>query len=155
MAQCGHENDIRVTRIHDDRADLLGLFEADVFPGAAGVSGFINAIAGGRVAADASLAHAGVDDIGIGFGDGERADGTGCDLTIGDREPVESTVSGFPDAASGGAEIVGLRQGRNAGDGDGAASTEGSDGAPSHFMKGIRRGLRGRREAAEGNYYER
>ena len=48
--------------------------EADVRPGLAGVGRLVDAVAGHDVAADARFAHADVDDVGIRFGDGDRAD---------------------------------------------------------------------------------
>ena len=65
MAQGRDEHDVRIARIHDDRTDLLRLFQAHVLPGATRVGRFINAVAGGRVAADASFAHARVDHVGV------------------------------------------------------------------------------------------
>ena len=90
-----------------DRADLAVLLP-DVLPGLAGVGGFVDAVAGLDVAADVGLAGADVDDVGIGRGDGEGADGLGG-LVVEDRLPVDAAVAGFPDAARGNGGVIGER----------------------------------------------
>ena len=46
-----HENDVRIIRMDDERADMASIFQADVVPIAAAIDGLINAIAVGDVAA--------------------------------------------------------------------------------------------------------
>ena len=62
--------------------------EADVRPGLAGVGRLVDAVARHDVAADARLAHADVDDVGVRFGDGDGADRRARDLAVGDRRPA-------------------------------------------------------------------
>ena len=105
-------------------------------PGLSRVLGFVDAVAGmQRVGAGGVFAHAGIDNVWVGFRHSDRSDGTGRDLPVGDGEPGESTVGGFPDAASGRAEIINLGLRRNAGDGGGASSAEGTDGAVMNIPK--------------------
>src|SRR4051812_18290578 len=59
VAEDGGEGNVRVRRMHDQRADLTRLFP-DVLPGFAGVSGLVDTVAGGDVAADVRLARADV-----------------------------------------------------------------------------------------------
>ena len=75
--------------------------EADVRPGLAGVGRLVDAVARHDVAADARLAHADVDDVGVRFGDGDRADRRARDLAVGDRRPVRAAVGRLPEAAAG------------------------------------------------------
>ena len=64
------------------------LREADVRPRLAGVGGFVDAVARHDVAADARLAHADVDDVGVRVGHGDGADRRALDLAVGDRRPA-------------------------------------------------------------------
>ena len=129
----GDVDEVGVGGMDADACNGTGFGEAEVFPGAAGVGGFIDAIAvGGGDAADGVLAHADVDDVGVGRGDGDSADGRGFDEAIGDVAPGFAGVVRFVDASASGAEVV--REGvvGDSGDGDGAAAAEGSDVAPFH-----------------------
>ena len=95
MPQRGYEDDVRIARIDEHFADLLGIFESDVLPGAAGVGGFVDSVAWRRVAADAGFAHARIDKVGIGFGDGDRADIAVGELAVGDGDPGRAAVGGL------------------------------------------------------------
>ena len=53
-----------------------------------GVGRLVDAVARLDVSADARLTHANEDDVGIGFGDGYRADRRAANLSVGDRQPV-------------------------------------------------------------------
>ncbi len=56
------ENDIGIVRINGNAADMARGVEADVLPRAAAVSGFINAIAIGKIGAEIGFAGADIDD---------------------------------------------------------------------------------------------
>ena len=62
--------------------------EADVRPGLAGVGGFVDAVAGHDVAADARLTHADEDDVGIVSDTATAPTDALRDLAVGDRRPV-------------------------------------------------------------------
>ena len=106
MAEGGYENDVGVIGIDDDFADGARVAESDVFPTFAGVEGFVDSIALRNVAAYAGLAGANVNDVVIGIGDGQAADGTSS-LFVEDWRPTDGAVGGLPDSAAGGAEVVG------------------------------------------------
>ena len=61
----GHEDDVWVARIDDDARDAAGAVEAHVAPRLSCVSGSVDAIADGDVAANECLAGAGPDDVGV------------------------------------------------------------------------------------------
>src|SRR5205807_1957646 len=86
----------------------------DVLPGLAGVGRFVDAVAGLDVAADVRLAGADVDHVGVGRGDGQRADGLGR-LVVEDGLPADAAVAGFPDAAGRDGGVVGEWVAWNAG----------------------------------------
>src|SRR5690242_8901209 len=46
MADDADDNDVRIARVDEDGGDVARVVEADVRPGGAGVSGFVDAIAG-------------------------------------------------------------------------------------------------------------
>jgi hypothetical protein len=93
MAEDAYVDDVRIFGIYDDRADVFRFFQADVGPGGAGVGGFVDAVAGSL------LAGADVDDFGIRWSNGDRADG-GDVLLVENREPDFTCVGGFPDATA-------------------------------------------------------
>ena len=127
VAEGGHVDHVRILRMHAHRADVIGLLEADVLPGAPAIHRLINTVAVRGVAAHAGLAHACVDHVGIGLRDFDGADGGGFELPVGDGTPGQAGIGGFPDAAADGTEVVGARIGGHAGNRDGAASAEGAD----------------------------
>jgi len=116
VAEGADVDDVGVLGVNAGAGDLAGIGETEVGPSAAGVDELVDAIAMGSVAADGLFAHAGVDDIGIGLGDGERADGAGFEEGVGDGGPGGASVGGFPNAAAGRAEIVCVGLGGAAGD---------------------------------------
>src|SRR5207245_2254853 len=95
VAESRNENDVRIRGVNNERADVARIFQADVGPRFAGVGGFINAVAERNVAADAGFAGADVNDIGIGIGNVNGADGRDG-LLIEERIPTVAAVSGFP-----------------------------------------------------------
>ncbi len=143
VAKSGNESDVGIRWMNDDGPNVARVFEADVGPGLASVSGFVNAIAEGDVAADAGFAAADVYDVGIGVGNRDGANRRGGGLLIEERVPGDAAVGGFPDAAGDRAEVVGVRLAGDAGDGDGAAAAEGADEAPLHAAIRLGIDLRG------------
>ena len=73
------------------------------------------AVARHDVAADARLAHADEDDVGVRLRDGDGADRRALDLAVGHRRPVLAAVGGLPQAAADGAEVRLLRPALHAG----------------------------------------
>ncbi len=128
MAESGDEDDVGIGGMDDDFADGAGIFEAYVFPGFAGIDRFVDAVALGEIATDAGFAGANVDGVGIGGGDGEGADGRRF-FVIEEGLPGESAIGGFPDAATDGAEVPGVRIAGDAGGGERAAAPVRADGA--------------------------
>ena len=90
----------------------------------------VDAVAGHDVAADAGLAHADEDDVGIALAHGDGADGSALDLAIRDGRPVVATVGRLPESAARRAEIRFIRAANDAADGDGATAAVGTDVAP-------------------------
>jgi len=60
------EDDVGVGGVDGYLADLLGVAQAEVGPGLAGVGGLVDAVAGGEVGAGEAFAAADVDDVGVG-----------------------------------------------------------------------------------------
>ncbi len=147
-AQGGHQHDVGIVRVHPERADVLGVLEADMLPRFPGVGGLVDAVAHvDRAAHHADVAGAEVNDIGIGQGDSHRADGRDRH-GIGNGRPDHAAVDGFPKAAAGRAHVIdgGIAgDARHRGDAPGA---ERPDLAPAHgaVQAGIE-GLGGQRYA--------
>ena len=109
VAEHGDEELVGIARIDGDLRDLLAVAQAEMRPRLAGVGGFVDAVAGGEIGTLQSFAAAGVDDVGIGGRDGERADGAGG-LVVEDGVPGAAVIGGLPDAAVAHADVedVGL-----------------------------------------------
>ena len=75
MTKGRDQNDVGIFRIDDHRADLPGVFQADVLPGLARVQRLIHAGAVGDIAAHRVFARADVNDVVIGRRHCDRADG--------------------------------------------------------------------------------
>jgi hypothetical protein len=114
-----------------DPRNRLGLLQAHMRPRLAGVGGFINAVALNDVAAQLRFSHPGVHDVGVRARNLERADRRCFDLTIGDGPPRKTRVSGLPDSAADGAEVVLVGARRTSRDRLRSAAARGTDRAPS------------------------
>jgi hypothetical protein len=77
VAEGGDEELVGIFGVDFDVGDHLEVAEAEMDPGFAGVGGLLNAVAGGEVGADDACAGADIDDVGVGGGDGDGADGAG------------------------------------------------------------------------------
>src|SRR5712664_2054568 len=153
MSFGGNENAVGIFRIDEDRGDLLGVAEVlQMRPGFSGVGGFVNAIAGREIRALQTFATAGVNDVRIGWSNGQRADGAGG-LVVEDRIPSVPEIGGLPDTAIDGSHVENVRLVRHAGDGHRAASAERPDAAPAHFgielLIELLRVCRGRKRSAK------
>src|SRR5205823_1915069 len=128
------ENAVGIFRVHENRGDLLRVSESKVRPGFSSVSGFVHAIAGGKVGALQSFAAANINNVRVGRSNRQSADGAGW-LVVKNGIPGVAKIGGLPDAAIHGGHIENVRLMRHAGDGHGAASAERADAAPAHFGK--------------------
>src|SRR6185369_17753158 len=104
VAQRSDPGDVRIRRIEDDAADVLGGVEPEVGPGAPGVDGTINTVAHADRVVQIPFAGAGPDDHGIRLEDGERTD-RGDRLLVEERLPGGTAVDRLPDAARGAANV--------------------------------------------------
>ena len=120
----------RIGRVDADLGDAVRVAEPDVLPGGARVAAAVDAVAGQDVAADAGLAGADEDEVGVGFGHRDGADRGRGDLEVGDGVPVLAAVGGLPEAAAGGAEVGFLGAAGHAAGGDGAAAAVWAEVAP-------------------------
>ena len=99
-------------------------------PRLAGVGRLVDAVARHDVAADARLARADEDDVGLRFRDGDGADRRAPDLAVGDGRPFRAAVDRLPQSAAGRAEVAFSRPPLHAGDGDRSAAAVRADAAP-------------------------
>ena len=137
MAERGDVDDVGIAGMDDNATDVVGVRETHVLPCFAAIDGFVDAVAIGSIAAHAGFAHAGVDDVGVGFGDRDRAHRAGVELAVGDGQPGCSGIGGLPNTAAGGAEVIGGGLGSDAGNGDSAAAAEGADLAVLERLEGV------------------
>jgi hypothetical protein len=140
----GDEHAVRVARVDDDLGDLLRVGEAQVRPRLPAVGGLEDPVAGGEVGALQPLAAAGVDHVGVRFGDGEGADGAGR-LVVEDRRPHAPVVVRAPDAAVVHADVERPRPRRDAHGRDGPPAAERPDHPPAQPREHPRVHLRGQR----------
>src|SRR5258706_2996256 len=128
MSQSGNKRDVRILRVRDQAADRVRVAKSNELPGLAGVNGLIYAVSADDVAADASLARTHINDVRIGFGNGERPDGRrGVLLLVKNRLPIEAAVRGLPNATRNAAEIIGVVLAGDPGYGEDATTTEWPD----------------------------
>ena len=130
VAEGGDEDDVGIGRVDGDASDLLRLDESHGCPGLPRIARLVDAVTLGEVASHAGLAHAGVDDVGVRLGDGERADRAGPEVAVRHRQPGDAAVLGLPDTAARGAEVVDVGLAGDAGDGGDATAAVRSDAAP-------------------------
>jgi len=79
-----------------------------MLPGLAGVCGLVDAVSKGNITADKGLSCACPNNIGVGWSNGQGADGLDR-LVVKDRSPVCAAVCGFPDAAGGSPDVINQR----------------------------------------------
>src|ERR1035438_2719227 len=115
MAESSDVDDVGIPGMHADRADVKSILQADVLPGFARVTGFINAVAMRGITADIRLTHADIDDVRIRFRDSDGAHRSGFELSVRYWQPARAAVRSFPDAATGCAEVIHIRFGSDAG----------------------------------------
>ena len=87
MPEHGCENTVGIAGIYGKRGNLLRIIKAEMGPGLAGIDGFVNAVANGEIGANQPFAAADVDDIRVGRGNCDRANG----LRGFDRRRLDST----------------------------------------------------------------
>ena len=143
IAERGDVDDVGIGGMDDDAADVVGLLEAEVRPGGAGVHRLVDAIAPRGALAIVGLAGADVEDRRIGGREGEVADG-GIGLVVEDGLPGIAAVDGLEDSAGGGADVDDARIGFDDGEVvDASAHGGGADAAEFQVLEnGIVRGLR-------------
>src|SRR5712664_4946155 len=128
MSQSGDERDVRVFRVHDQTADRARVAKPGKLPGLAGVDGFVYSVSADDVAADARFPGANINNVGIGFGNRERADGRRSVLLfVKERLPVEAAIGGLPDAACNAAKIISVVLADDAGNGENASTAKWPD----------------------------
>src|SRR5262249_14375719 len=125
---------VRVGGVNEDLADLEGLVQAHVLPGLAAVDRFVDAVAVGDGVARVGLAGADPDDVAVGGGDADVADGDGgraVELVI----EGDAVVDRLEQAAGGGGDVVAGRVGLVDGQRrDAAAHGRRADGAPGQGL---------------------
>ena len=103
----GDVDDVRVARIDDDLADVLGVLQADVLPADAAVARAVDAVAVADAALGVVLAGAhphGERVVGV---EGQAADRVGA-LVVEDRRPGDAGVGRLPHAAGGRGDVPGV-----------------------------------------------
>ena len=132
---CG-ENFVGITRIDRERRDLLAIAQAEMLPGLARIGRFVNAVADGKIGAVQSLAAGGINNVGIGRGNGDGADRL-SGFVVEDGGPGAAVVVGLPHAAVYLRHVIDVWLAGNAGDGARAAAAEWANHAPVQFLISI------------------
>src|SRR5579871_1424138 len=148
MPEHGDEESVWVPRIDQDRGDLLSLAKSEMAPGFSAIRALVDSVADGEVGALQALAAPHIDDIGVGGGERDGADGSGG-LVVEGGVPGAAVVVGLPDAAVVDADVEDIGLIGDSGRADGTSSAERSDHAP--LESGVELGivtLREKRNAA-------
>ena len=130
MAKHRHVDQVGVPGVHRYLADLPRVTKPGVPPGFSGVGRHVQAVARRRVAPDASLAGADVDDVGIGGGDGDSTDRACGQVVVCNRCPGHTGIDRLPHAATRGAHVVNEPLIRHTGHRHHASTSVGTDGSP-------------------------
>src|SRR3954466_2182874 len=88
-----------------DLADVLRGLQAHVLPGSPCVGALVDAVPARDVAANARLAHSGVDHVRVGRRDLQRPDRRGLEEAVRHIAPALPAVARLPDPATGRAEV--------------------------------------------------
>src|SRR5579864_1534460 len=136
MAEHGGKNAIGVPRVDGEGGDLLAIAQAEMRPCFAGVGGFVDSVAGGEIGPLQTLAARDVDDVGVGWRDGDRADRL-RGLAVEDGGPGTAVVIRLPDAAIDLPHVKDIGLAGNARGGASPAATKGADGAPVKIAEEI------------------
>src|ERR1700758_341296 len=102
-------------------------------PGLAGVGGFVNAVADGKIGPMQSLTTGDVNGIGIRGSDGDGADRL-SGYVVEDRIPGAAVIIRFPDAAVYLPHVEDVGLARNSGSGARAPAAKRADHAPVQFL---------------------
>ena len=99
-------------------------------PGAAGIGRFVNAVAIGYVEPDLGLPGAGIDNVAIRAGHGERTDRGGPEKAVADASPINPAINRLPHASGAGSEVEHAAVFGVTGNGYDAAAPRRPDAAP-------------------------
>src|SRR5262249_23460753 len=135
VAERGDEQASCVHGIDRDLRNLLRVGQAEMCPRGARVNGLVDAIAGREIRAVKAFAGPDVDDVRIGGGNGDRANGAGG-WAVEERHPGGAEIGGLPHTAVNRAYIEG---GGLVGDASGSlrsAATKRSDVPPTKLLEG-------------------
>ena len=66
MTQRRDEDDVGISRIHNNRTDLVAILQSDILPGLAGIDRFVNSESVGCVSANRGFTRAGVNHVMVG-----------------------------------------------------------------------------------------
>ena len=96
--------------MYHDIGDHAGFAQTNVLPRAAGIGGTIHAVTYRDIASDIGLSHSYIHHIGIGGGNGYRADARRVEGCVGNGKPCAASVLRLPHTATGSPGIVRLFQ---------------------------------------------
>ncbi len=129
MAEDRDEQPVRIGRVDDDLRDLLRIAQTEVRPVRPAVGRFVHPVADREIGALQPFAAAGVDRVGRGRRDRERADRCRR-LIVEERRPGAPRVGRLEDPAVYRRDEEGVRPAGDAADRDGAAAAKRTDRAP-------------------------
>ena len=109
--------------MNDHITNVMSIAKANVCPRFACVGGLVHSVSMRNVAANAGLPGAGINYIGIGIRNGDRAN-RGDGLFFEKRIPGITSIRGFPNATGHCAEVIGVRLRWNASNCNYAAAPE-------------------------------
>src|SRR4030095_7505495 len=131
VAERGDQTHIGVGLMNDERSDLAGIAQPDIFPVLSRVHRFVNTGAVSCISANRGLAGADVDGVVIRRRH-RNCTNRGDVLLIEERRPIRSAVHCFPNPARHGAEVPDLWFTQHPFDRKCASATEWSDLPPLH-----------------------
>src|SRR5258708_5951978 len=137
MAEHCHEQPVRISWIDGDLRNLLAIAKAKMRPGLAGVDGFVDAIADGKVGPLQAFAASHVNNVRVRRRYGNGPDGSGG-LIVEDGVPGAAVVVGLPHAAIHCADVEDIRLAGNAGASSSASAAKWSNHAPVHVDEKFR-----------------
>src|SRR5947209_346619 len=136
MSHGCHQNYIGSARVYHDAADVAGIAQSYIAPALAAICGLIDPVAVGEIRAPVSLATAHINNVRIGWSNGQRANRSNR-LAVKSRGPGQAAVGGFPHSSAHAAKVVGVGLVLDAAHGNASAATKWADHPPPHSRQGI------------------
>src|SRR6056297_217879 len=127
VAQNSYPCNIFISWMYYNFAYKMGIAEPDMFPCLSAIYCTVHSVTGRHIPPDASLTHSRINDVCVGWSNGDSANRACFEIPVRYINPVYSAISSFINTPSGKAGVVGVRLICMSRNGYRAATTEWAD----------------------------